>query len=93
MQSFQTFFKSDLGDRLRGDQLKNYRLLEIANNLVARWPLQTKSLLAFEQDSVSTIMNAIRESISTIIASMHREISSRKGVSPYMQVQKTSTFQ
>ncbi|KHJ97460.1 hypothetical protein OESDEN_02556 [Oesophagostomum dentatum] len=74
-----------LGDRLRSDQIKNYHLLEIVNNLAARWPLQAKSLLVFEQESVSTIMNAIRESIFTITASMHREMNSSKGVSPYMQ--------
>ncbi|VDM83787.1 unnamed protein product [Strongylus vulgaris] len=74
-----------LGDRLRGDQLKNYRLLEIANNLAAKFPSQATSLLTFEQESVSSIMEAIRGSVFTIIASMHREMNGSKGISPYMQ--------
>ncbi|CAJ0592901.1 unnamed protein product [Cylicocyclus nassatus] len=74
-----------LGDRLRSDQLKNYRLLEIANNLAVKFPAQAKSLLSFEQDSVSHIMEAIHKSISTIITTMHRDMKGGKAVSPYMQ--------
>ncbi|EYC27749.1 hypothetical protein Y032_0008g160 [Ancylostoma ceylanicum] len=74
-----------LGDRLRSDQHKNYRLLEIMNTLAAKWPSQAKSLLAVENESVAVIMEAIRQSIFSIIASMHREMDDSKGISPYMQ--------
>ncbi|VDN26707.1 unnamed protein product [Cylicostephanus goldi] len=73
------------GDRLRSDQLKNYRLLEIANNLAVKFPAQAKSLLSFEQESLSQIMEAIHGSISTIITTMHRDMKGGKAVSPYMQ--------
>ncbi|RCN41032.1 hypothetical protein ANCCAN_13039, partial [Ancylostoma caninum] len=73
------------GDRLRSDQLRNYRLLEIINNLAAKWPSQAKSLLAVQNESISVIIEAIRQSIFSIIASMHREMDDSKGISPYMQ--------
>ncbi|KAJ1374404.1 hypothetical protein KIN20_037088 [Parelaphostrongylus tenuis] len=74
------------GDRLRNDQLKNYKLLEIANNLVTKWPVQAKPLSSFELECVSTIMDSIRGSIFAIIGSMHREMVPEKAISPYMQV-------
>ncbi|KAK6730143.1 hypothetical protein RB195_006918 [Necator americanus] len=74
-----------LGDRLRSDQAKNYRLLEIASSIIALWPSQANSLVSFEQESVSAIMEAIRQSIFTITASMHHELNGSKGISPYMQ--------
>ncbi|VDP39346.1 unnamed protein product [Heligmosomoides polygyrus] len=75
-----------LGDRLRSDQLKNYRLLEVANSLAAKWPTQATALLTFEHDAVSVIMESIRESIFTIVGAVHREVLGSKEVSPYMQV-------
>lgn len=74
-----------LGDRLRSDQLKNYRLLEVANSLAAKWPTQATALLTFEHDAVSVIMESIRESIFTIVGAVHREVLGSKEVSPYMQ--------
>ncbi|VDO32416.1 unnamed protein product [Haemonchus placei] len=74
-----------LGDRLRSDQLKNYRLLEVANGLAAKWPSQATPLLTFEQEAVAIIMESIRESIFTIVGAMHREVLGNKDVSPYMQ--------
>uniref|UniRef100_A0A7I4XY91 Conserved oligomeric Golgi complex subunit 5 n=1 Tax=Haemonchus contortus TaxID=6289 RepID=A0A7I4XY91_HAECO len=74
-----------LGDRLRSDQLKNYRLLEVANGLAAKWPSQATPLLTFEQEAVAIIMESIRESIFTIVGAMHREVLGNKDISPYMQ--------
>ncbi|KAK6034578.1 hypothetical protein COOONC_27916 [Cooperia oncophora] len=74
-----------LGDRLRSDQLKNYRLLEVANSLVTKWPSQATAVLSFERDAVAVIMESIRESIFTIAGAMHREVLGDKEISPYMQ--------
>ncbi|VDM62329.1 unnamed protein product, partial [Angiostrongylus costaricensis] len=73
------------GDRLRNDQLKNYKLLEVANSLTNKWPAQAAPLLSFELECVSTIMDSIRGSIFAIIGSMHHEIVFEKSTSPYMQ--------
>ncbi|KAK5971917.1 hypothetical protein GCK32_002817 [Trichostrongylus colubriformis] len=74
-----------LGDRLRSDQLKNYKLLEVASGLATKWPSKASALLTFESDAVAVIMESIRESIFTIVGAMHREVLGDKEISPYMQ--------
>ncbi|WKX89763.1 hypothetical protein Q1695_008980 [Nippostrongylus brasiliensis] len=73
------------GDRLRSDQLKNYRLLEVADALAAKYPNQAEQLLTFENDTVSLIMSSIKDSIFAIVGAMHRETLGSRDVSPYMQ--------
>ncbi|KJH52977.1 hypothetical protein DICVIV_00846 [Dictyocaulus viviparus] len=75
-----------IGDRLRSDQLKHYKLLEIANSLVHKWPAQSLPLLSFERECVSTIMDSIRANIFAIVGSMHRDMIGNKEISPYMQL-------
>ncbi|CAI4225838.1 unnamed protein product [Auanema sp. JU1783] len=73
------------GDRLNSIQLTNYRLLQSAHSLAARWPAHSAPLNAFQSEVLGTIMQAIKKSITTILATMHTETLGARDVSPYMQ--------